>query len=96
MDVLKDPFGRNISYLRISVTDLCNLRCKYCMPEEGISKTSHEYTISRRDSGISRVFEGLGIKNTYNRWRALDTKGYSGYFSRDSKAGGNRGFSYDY
>jgi cyclic pyranopterin phosphate synthase len=32
-----DRFNRNISYLRISVTDRCNLRCSYCMPEEGIA-----------------------------------------------------------
>jgi cyclic pyranopterin phosphate synthase len=30
---MRDPFGRNISYLRISVTDRCNLRCRYCMPD---------------------------------------------------------------
>ena len=32
---MKDCFGRDIDYLRISVTDRCNLRCVYCMPEEG-------------------------------------------------------------
>ena len=31
-----DRCGRNIDYLRISVTDRCNLRCIYCMPEEGV------------------------------------------------------------
>lgn len=31
-----DGFGRRIEYLRISVTDKCNLRCVYCMPEEGL------------------------------------------------------------
>ena len=36
-----DRLGRNITYLRISVTDKCNLRCRYCMPEEGICKRSH-------------------------------------------------------
>ncbi len=36
-----DRLGRNISYLRISVTDKCNLRCRYCMPEEGICKKEH-------------------------------------------------------
>ena len=36
-----DRFGRNITYLRISVTDKCNLRCRYCMPEEGICKKNH-------------------------------------------------------
>ena len=33
---MKDKFGRSIEYLRVSVTDRCNLRCRYCMPEEGI------------------------------------------------------------
>ena len=33
-----DRLGRNITYLRISVTDKCNLRCRYCMPEDGICK----------------------------------------------------------
>lgn len=36
-----DRLGRNITYLRISVTDKCNLRCRYCMPEEGVCKKSH-------------------------------------------------------
>ena len=36
-----DSKGRNIHYLRLSVTDLCNLRCRYCMPEEGVCKKSH-------------------------------------------------------
>ena len=37
-----DSFGRNITYLRISATELCNLRCRYCMPEDGIHKLKHE------------------------------------------------------
>lgn len=36
-----DGYGRDINYLRISVTDLCNLKCKYCMPEKGIRKKDH-------------------------------------------------------
>ena len=36
-----DRLGRNISYLRISVTDKCNLRCRYCMPEDGVCKKGH-------------------------------------------------------
>ena len=35
-DVLSDAFRRAITYLRISVTDRCNLRCVYCMPESGL------------------------------------------------------------
>lgn len=38
---MTDHLGRNITYLRISVTDKCNLRCRYCMPAEGICKKSH-------------------------------------------------------
>ena len=37
-----DRLGRNITYLRISVTDKCNLRCRYCMPEDGICKKDHQ------------------------------------------------------
>ncbi|MBQ1351225.1 MAG: radical SAM protein, partial [Oscillospiraceae bacterium] len=36
-----DSFGRAITYLRLSVTELCNLRCRYCMPEDGICKRPH-------------------------------------------------------
>lgn len=41
-----DRFSRNINYLRISVTDRCNLRCTYCMPEEGIRLLSHKDILS--------------------------------------------------
>ena len=36
-----DKLGRNITYMRLSVTELCNLRCRYCMPAEGVCKKSH-------------------------------------------------------
>ena len=36
-----DQYGRSITYLRLSVTELCNLRCRYCMPENGICKKGH-------------------------------------------------------
>lgn len=38
----RDDFGRAINYLRVSVTDRCNLRCIYCMPSEGIDKHAHQ------------------------------------------------------
>ena len=41
-----DRFDREINYLRISVTDRCNLRCRYCMPEEGIILLRHEDILS--------------------------------------------------
>ncbi len=46
---LMDSFGRRITYLRISVTDRCNLRCVYCMPEDGISLLNHDEVISYED-----------------------------------------------
>lgn len=36
-----DQFGRNINYIRVSVTDRCNLRCVYCMPAEGVEQVPH-------------------------------------------------------
>ena len=46
MNTLKDRFARQINYLRISVTDRCNLRCVYCMPPEGIPSLRHEDVLS--------------------------------------------------
>lgn len=44
-----DHYGRNINYLRISVTDLCNLRCLYCMPESGVRKKEHKEILRNED-----------------------------------------------
>ena len=44
-----DSFGRNITYLRISVTELCNLRCRYCMPEEGVCKKKHSDMLTEEE-----------------------------------------------
>lgn len=41
-----DQFGRDIRYLRVSVTDRCNLRCRYCMPEEGVEWVPHSAILS--------------------------------------------------
>lgn len=46
MEQLLDPFGRKHDYLRISVTDRCNLRCVYCMPAEGMVFQPHEEIMS--------------------------------------------------
>ena len=43
---LVDSLGRNINYLRLSVTDRCNMRCFYCMPKEGIAKQGHAAVLS--------------------------------------------------
>ena len=49
--MLKDNFGRPITYLRISVTDRCNLRCVYCMPPEGVPLQTHDNMISYEEIG---------------------------------------------
>ncbi|QAA35333.1 GTP 3',8-cyclase MoaA [Clostridium manihotivorum] len=57
-----DSFGRNINYLRISVTDLCNLRCKYCMPEKGIAKACHDEILTFEEiQHITEKFAELGV-----------------------------------
>lgn len=59
---MKDHFQREINYLRISVTDLCNLRCRYCMPEDGVKKFSHEQILSVEEIGeIAEICADLGI-----------------------------------
>lgn len=60
---MKDRFNRNIDYLRISVTDLCNLRCKYCMPKSGVEKLCHSDILSVEEIfDIVKVASENGIK----------------------------------
>lgn len=60
---MKDRFGRDITYLRISVTDLCNLRCKYCMPESGVESLCHSDILSIEEIvEIVKVASKNGIK----------------------------------
>lgn len=60
--MLLDSFGRKIHYLRISVTDRCNLRCIYCMPECGIINKPHEELLSFEEiARIVKAAVNLGI-----------------------------------
>jgi len=61
--MLIDGFGRKITYLRISVTDRCNLRCVYCMPPEGIEWRSHD-SIMRYEEIIEvvRIAAAHGVR----------------------------------
>lgn len=60
---MRDGCGRTIDYLRLSVTDLCNYRCRYCMPEEGCRKLSHEDILSLEElAEIARAAVALGVK----------------------------------
>ncbi len=58
---MNDLFGRNIYYLRISITDRCNLRCRYCMPD-GISMCGHEDVLRYEEFlRLARLFAQMGI-----------------------------------
>ncbi len=62
MTGLSDSFRRPINYLRISVTDRCNLRCVYCMPPEGVKLLSHEDILTYEEiETIVRAAAELGI-----------------------------------
>lgn len=57
-----DQFNRNIDYLRISVTDRCDLRCRYCMPEKGIRKRAHADMLTLEEiAEIGSAAISLGI-----------------------------------
>lgn len=58
----RDRFLRTINYLRVSVTDRCNLRCTYCMPEEGVAPLDHGDILSYEEIlRVARAAVGLGI-----------------------------------
>lgn len=62
MAELRDTFGRRIHYLRVSVTDRCNLRCVYCMPEEGVPWKPHSEILSYEEiASVVRVGASMGI-----------------------------------
>ena len=56
---MNDPFKRNINYLRISVTDKCNLRCVYCMPEQGVELTDHREVLRLEE--IAQIVRGGAV-----------------------------------
>lgn len=57
-----DTYGRLITYLRLSVTELCNLRCRYCMPEDGVCKKRHEEMLTQEEMVTAvRAAAALGI-----------------------------------
>ena len=58
-----DTYGRQITYLRLSVTELCNLRCRYCMPEDGVCKKRHEEMLTQEEMIMAiRAAAALGIR----------------------------------
>ena len=60
---MQDGCGRTIDYLRLSVTDLCNYRCRYCMPPEGVTKRGHEEMLSLEElAEIAEAAVRVGVK----------------------------------
>ncbi|HEX7069379.1 MAG TPA: GTP 3',8-cyclase MoaA [Rhodothermales bacterium] len=59
---LTDSFGRRHTYLRISLTERCNLRCQYCMPAEGIALSPRDHILTFEEiERLARLFVGLGV-----------------------------------
>ncbi|MDR3088282.1 MAG: GTP 3',8-cyclase MoaA [Desulfobulbaceae bacterium] len=59
---LCDNHGRRIRYLRLAITDRCNLRCHYCMPEEGVTPVGRRDTLSYEEmTRLARLFPSMGI-----------------------------------
>ena len=74
---MKDQYGRTIDYIRISVTDRCNLRCVYCMPEEGVEQVAHEEILTYQEIvRIAGLWRPDGdIESKIDRRRAAGTQG---------------------
>lgn len=63
MTALVDKYGRKHDYMRIAVTDRCNLRCQYCMPEEGVKTLDHSNILSFEEIfSVVKVAASLGVK----------------------------------
>ncbi len=61
--MLKDTFGRTIDYIRISLTDRCNYKCRYCMPEHGIVKLPREDILTYSELfRLINILQNIGIK----------------------------------
>ena len=61
-DFLTDTHGRQHDYLRISLTEKCNLRCTYCMPEEGVDLTEKGKLLSSEELvQIAKIFVDEGL-----------------------------------
>ena len=60
--ILEDKFGRQHTYLRISITERCNFRCTYCMPAEGILLSPKSHIMTKDEIfGIAKIFVDHGV-----------------------------------
>lgn len=61
---MRDSYGREIDYLRISITDRCNLRCRYCMPDGMESELAHGQVLRYEELvRLAGIFSALGFRN---------------------------------
>ncbi len=88
MNELIDTTGRRIQYLRVSVTDRCNFRCRYCMPKDGIAWLPHEEIMSYEEIfEMCRIFAGLGMKKIrFTGGEPLLRKGFVSFLSKFTSA----------
>ena len=62
---ISDQFGRVHDYLRISLTERCNLRCFYCMPENGIELRPKSQFMNKEEViQMAKIFVSLGVKKS--------------------------------
>ncbi len=60
---LMGSFNRKLDYVRISITDRCNYRCQYCMPEEGINCLGHDEILTYEEIlDLCRLLQGMGVR----------------------------------
>ncbi len=88
--LLVDGFGRRITYLRISLTDRCNLRCVYCMPEDGVQLLSHSEMLSYEEIlKFVNVLAGYGVnKIRITGGEPLVRKGIVNFIEKLNNIGG--------
>ena len=84
-----DKYKRDINYLRVSVTDRCNLRCVYCMPKEGVSLIGHNDILTYEEMlRIIRIAQKLGIvKVRVTGGEPLVRRGVTGFLGELSRLG---------
>jgi GTP 3',8-cyclase len=76
--VLTDSYSRKLNYLRVSITDKCNLRCSYCMPVEGVELLNHDEVLRNEEFvHLIKIFADLGIvKVRFTGGEPLVRKGF--------------------
>jgi len=76
--MLTDTFHRKHDYLRVSITDKCNLRCQYCMPPEGVEFLPHDQVLRNEEFiRLIGIFSGMGInKIRFTGGEPLVRKGF--------------------